>query len=151
MLLLNFYVSLGGSSVHPQVQRTRRHQQLWRLRRGGDPRLLHWEMCQGVCRVLELESERGRKKEVGRVKCRLVKWKTYGESTVSCPITSTSFKKRKKWDGEGEKRARRLITSSVAFSVAFLLYFIYYSVLFMDPFMMKVCFRFMDVGNPSLI
>lgn len=46
---------------------------------------------------------------------------------------------------EKDKRARRLITSSVAFSVAFLLYFIYYSVLFMDPFIMKVCFRFMGV------
>lgn len=59
------------------------------------------------------------------------------------------LQKEEKWDREREKRAWRLITSSVAFSVAFLLYFIYYSVLFMDPFIMKVCFRFMDVGNPS--
>lgn len=71
-----FYVTLGGSSLHPQVQRTRRHQQLRWLRGGGDSRLLHWEMCQGVCWVLELESKRGRKKEIGRVKGRLVKWET---------------------------------------------------------------------------
>lgn len=57
------YLYLGGSPLRPQVQRTRWHQQLWRLWGGGDPSLLHWEMCQGVCRVLELESERGRKKE----------------------------------------------------------------------------------------
>lgn len=70
------YAILGGSSLHPQVQRTRRHQQLWWLWGGGDSRLLHWEMCQGVCWVLELESKRGRKKEIGRVKGRLVKWET---------------------------------------------------------------------------
>lgn len=70
--------------------------------------------------------------------------------TVSCPITSTSYKKRKNGIEKG-KRARRLITSSFAFSVAFLLYFIYYSVLFMDPFIMKVCFRFMGVGEPPFI
>lgn len=78
-LLLNWclvWLISGGSSLRPKVQRTRRHQQLRRLRGGGDSCLLHWEMCQGVCWVLELESDRGRKKEVGRVKGRLVKWET---------------------------------------------------------------------------
>lgn len=60
-------------------------------------------MCQGVCWVLELESERGRKKEVGRVKGRLVKWETQGESTVSCPITSTSYKRRRNGIEKGKK------------------------------------------------
>lgn len=75
-LISRFSPCTGGSSLCPQVQRTGRHQQLRRLRGGGDPRLLHWEMCQGVCWVLELESDRGRKKDVGRVKGRLVKWET---------------------------------------------------------------------------
>lgn len=105
-LLLNWCLRLclGGSSLRPQVQRTRRHQQLRRLRGGGDPRLLHWEMCQGVCWVLESKSDRWRKRGVGRVKGRLVTWETWGESTVSCPITSTSYKKGR---GNGIEKGKK--------------------------------------------
>lgn len=74
-----------------------------------------------------------------------------GESSASCPVTrettaATSCKRRERWEKDG-KPARRLITSSVAFYVAFLLCFIYY-VLFMEPFIMNVCFRVCGCWNP---
>nr|XP_049603963.1 protein kinase, cAMP-dependent, catalytic, beta b isoform X2 [Syngnathus scovelli] len=46
------FVVSGGGSVHPKVQRPRGHQQLRRLRRGGDPRFRHGKMREGVCRFL---------------------------------------------------------------------------------------------------
>lgn len=42
----------GGSSLHTKVQRTRRHKQLWRLRRGGCPCVRHRKVCEGVFRIL---------------------------------------------------------------------------------------------------
>lgn len=55
---------------------------------------------------------------------------------VSSPNTCTSFRE---W--------KNVITSSVAFFVAFLSDIIYYSVLFMNPFIMKLCF--LGVGKPT--
>lgn len=52
---LNLPPPAGGSPFHTKVQRSRRHQQLWRLRRGGDPRFSNRKVRQGVCGVLEGE------------------------------------------------------------------------------------------------
>lgn len=99
-------------------------------------------MCQGVCRVLEL---RERRKEGNEGESKV------GWSSGSCEekVLPPVRRHRRQWqqlqeegrratDGRG---ARRAITSSVAFSVAFLLCFIYSPVLFVEPFMTKVCFR----------
>lgn len=48
-------VGAGGSPVHTKVQRPRGHQQLRRLRGGGNPRFLNRKVCKGVCRVLGSE------------------------------------------------------------------------------------------------
>lgn len=45
-------MSLGWSALLAKVQRTRRHKQLWRLRRGGHPCLTNRKVCKRVCWVL---------------------------------------------------------------------------------------------------
>ena len=60
-------------------------------------------MCQGVCRVLELESERGRQKEVGRVKGRLVEWETLRREHCLLSNHKHQLQKEEKWDREGKK------------------------------------------------
>lgn len=57
-------VDAGGSPVHTKVQRPGGHQQLRRLRGGGNPRLLNRKVCKGVCRVLgsELTDISGKKR-----------------------------------------------------------------------------------------
>ena len=47
-----YFVSDWGS-LHSQVQGSRRHQQLWRLRRGTASYLFHGKMRQGVRRLLK--------------------------------------------------------------------------------------------------
>lgn len=49
-------VPAGGSPFHTKVQRPGRHQQLRRLRRGGNPRFFSGKVRKGVCRVLGCEN-----------------------------------------------------------------------------------------------
>lgn len=51
----DYCVHAGWSSIYPEVQGTRGHEQFRRLWRRGSENFVHGKVCQGICGILDLK------------------------------------------------------------------------------------------------